>query len=82
MKVSKDGEVGQMRSRSGTSRKMIRKPVSLGWLAGPEGGGEEGRGSYRQITEKMMMTTWKVKMFAMPSAMQRNMVRIPVLLSH
>jgi hypothetical protein len=44
-------------------------------------GGMDGKGeTYRQTTLRMMMRTVVVKMFAMPRAKQRIMVRMPSLL--
>lgn len=86
MKASKEDEVGHMRSRRGTSMKMMMKQQTLvrGLVSqhALSRGGGEGL-SLRLVTHRQMMlkrmTQCRAKMFAIPSAKQRMMHSTPVL---
>lgn len=76
MNVSNFAEVGQMRSRRGTSMKTIRSELALGRVSwGPR---LRNEGTYTQrAPNRIIMETWK--RFEIPTAKQRNMQITPVL---
>jgi hypothetical protein len=76
MKVSNLADVGQIRSKSGISMKIMRKELALQRLSGEAW--ERQWITYRQRAPKrIIMLTWK--RCEMPRAKQRNIHITPVL---
>lgn len=76
MNESNFWEVGQIRSRSGISTKMIRRPETLRLSVDVE---EEVRVTYMQKMVKIIRGMLNEKMLAMPTARHRTMHSTPVL---